>query len=115
MLQLSVSGIAWPRCPHTRNVASVLQARFLHAEPLGVQLPARHLYLMERLEDKVAAVNNRIKAWRKWLTSVLAAAQRAEDKAAEDSATAQGLEVAPVGVPVQVGLPGALSCFLAKC
>lgn len=77
-----------------------VQARFIHAEPCGVQLPSRHLYMMERLEDKVAAVNSRITAWRKWLTRALAAAPAAGQEGA--GSRPKGLEVAPVGVPVQV-------------
>lgn len=84
-----------------------VQARLVHAEPRGVQLPQRHLYLMERLEDKVAAINARITGWRKALAAALAAAAPAHGAAAGADAAAEaaeGLEIAPVGVPVQVGL-----------
>lgn len=72
------------------------EPRFIHAEASGVQLPARHLYMMERLEDKAAAINSRITAWKKWLSSALAGNQSAGGRAA-------AMEVAAVGVPVQVG------------
>ncbi|WIA13462.1 hypothetical protein OEZ85_007042 [Tetradesmus obliquus] len=82
------------------------EARLVHAEPRGVQLPQRHLYLMERLEDKVAAINARISGWRKALAAALAAAAPANGQAAGNgeaaaAAAAEGLEIAPVGVPVQ--------------
>lgn len=94
-----------------------MQARVIHVEAGGVQLPQRHLYLMERLEDKVAAVNARIGAWRRWLQTALAAEAASASPASasapaaagagekEDSAAAGGgrsTEILPVGVPVQV-------------
>jgi hypothetical protein len=93
-------------------VALHVQARFVHAEPRGVQLPQRHLYLMERLEDKVAAINARITGWKKALSAALAAVAPAPGAAAgsaEAAAAAEGLEIAPVGVPVQVGTSTALA------
>jgi hypothetical protein len=71
-----------------------------------MQLPQRHLYLMERLEDKMAAINARITGWKKALTAALAAAAPAAGAAAgsDAAAAAEGLEIAPVGVPVQVGV-----------
>jgi hypothetical protein len=86
----------------------------VHAVPKGVQLPSRHLYLLERLEDKVAAVNTRINTWQQWLAAALAAqaaaaAAAAGGGSAEGSGGADGsIEWAPVGAPVQVR--GACGC-----
>eukprot|EP00879_Flechtneria_rotunda_P028383 GHRR01030488.1.p1 GENE.GHRR01030488.1~~GHRR01030488.1.p1 ORF type:complete len:500 (+),score=186.87 GHRR01030488.1:628-2127(+) len=84
--------------------ASGQEARMIHVEPLGVQLPARYLYLFECLEDKVAAMNGRITAWQRWLRQTLTTAApggRAAIAAAEVDADPGGLDIAPVGVPVQ--------------
>ncbi|KAF6255494.1 DNA polymerase alpha/epsilon subunit B-domain-containing protein [Scenedesmus sp. NREL 46B-D3] len=60
---------------------------------------------MERLEDKVAAINARISAWKKALAAALAAAAAqpgsTPDTAEAAAAAADGLDIAPVGVPVQ--------------
>ena len=80
----------------------------VHAVPMGVQLPARHLYLLERLEDKVAAINSRITTWQQWLAAALAAAAAtaAAASAANGSSGAgsssSSIEWSPVGAPVQV-------------
>lgn len=82
----------------------------VHAVPRGVQLPARHLYLLERLEDKVAAVNSRIGAWQQWLAAALASAAGAGgaggggDAENGGGSRSSGVEWAPVGAPVQVGV-----------
>jgi hypothetical protein len=77
----------------------------VHAVPRGVQLPSRHLYLLERLEDKVASINSRIAAWQHWLAAALtpAAGTAAAAGAAEGSSADSGIEWSPVGAPVQVG------------
>jgi len=104
----------------------------VHAVPKAVQLPGRHLYLLERLEDKVAAINTRIHTWQQWLAAALAAAAAAAAAAtaaatppAEGAAAGGGrdgvagaegaagsgsgagsssgsIEWAPVGAPAQV-------------
>ena len=57
-------------------------------EPCGVQLPCPYRYMMERLEDKVAAMQARMEA-------AVAAAKAALGSAWSDPV--------PVGTPVQVG------------
>jgi hypothetical protein len=79
----------------------------VHAVPKGVQLPARHLYLLERLEDKVAAINSRITTWQQWLAAALAAAAAAAAASAANGSSGAGsssssIEWSPVGAPVQV-------------
>ncbi len=54
----------------------------------GGQLPARHTYMMERLEDKVAAINSRMLDFKAWLKQRLGA---------------QYSVPVPVHLPVQVG------------
>jgi hypothetical protein len=74
----------------------------VHVVPKGVQLPPRHLYLLERLEEKVAAVNSRIAAWQQWLAAALPAAAAGE--ATDSNGNGSGsIEWAPVGAPAQVG------------
>jgi hypothetical protein len=77
------------------------QVRALAVTTKGVQLPGRHLYLLERLEDKVAAVNGRIASWKQWTAAALAAA--AAGGSSDDATPAAQLEWAPVGAPAQVG------------
>lgn len=79
----------------------------VHAVPKGVQLPARHLYLLERLEDKVAAINSRITTWQQWLAAALAAAAATAAASAANGSSGAGsssssIEWSPVGAPVQV-------------
>jgi hypothetical protein len=75
----------------------------VHAVPRGTQLSSRHLYLLERLEDKVAAINSRIAAWQHWLAAALAPAAAGEAGAADGSNAYSGIEWSSVGAPVQVG------------
>jgi hypothetical protein len=77
----------------------------VHAVPKGVQLPSRHLYLLERVEDKVAAINTRITNWRQWLAAAVAAAAAAPGASAAAAAdSSSSTEWSPVGAPVQVCL-----------
>ncbi|KAF8059983.1 POLA2 [Scenedesmus sp. PABB004] len=78
-----------PGVPH----AAAHEGRVVHPELRGAALPARHHCLMERLEDKVAAVNARIAAWRAALGAALGGAAPRDGGAQP--------EVAAVGVPVQ--------------
>lgn len=87
---------------------ATLQARMVHAVPKGVQLPSRHLYLLERLEDKVAAMNSRITTWQLWLAAALTTAAAAgagagAAGAADGSSADSSIEWSAVGAPVQVG------------
>lgn len=75
----------------------------VHAVPKGVQLPSRHLYLLERLEDKVAAINSRIAAWQNWLAAALTPAAVGAAGAADGSSADSSIEWSPVGACVQVG------------
>lgn len=87
----------------------------VHVVPKGVQLPSRHLYLLERLEDKVAAINSRITTWQQWLAAALAAQAAAAAAAGGGSVEGSGgadssIEWAPVGAPVQVRGPCGCCC-----
>eukprot|EP00877_Chromochloris_zofingiensis_P003455 jgi/Chrzof1/1310/Cz10g02170.t1 len=50
----------------TRN-----QARHVTLEPCGSQLPSKHYYMVERVEDKVAAMHARMIEFKKWLRAKL--------------------------------------------
>jgi hypothetical protein len=91
----------------------LLQARMVVVVPQGVHLPPRHLYLLERLEDKVAAINARIAAWKDWTAAALRASATAASSdgsgtaAAAAAAGLQHIDWHPVGAPAQE------DCFFA--